>query len=141
MESILQDILDMHTELNGMGEQVLRMGTKLNRIFFKMEAVVRERDELRATLASMSVEGAKAEGQESLVTKLLPFFTSEATAKRFAEAIIGQSDTGITNLVNHYWQTGAINKKAKKTHLWRVLHNAGLYDAQVSNWNAIVDFR
>lgn len=141
MDSILQDILDMHTELNGVGEQMLRMRAKLDRIFFEVEAIVRERDELRAASASKSVEVVKADEQESLVTKLLPFFTSEATARRFAEAIKGQSDTGITNLVNHYWQTGAINKKAKKTHLWRVLHNAGLYDAQVSNWNAIVDFR
>ena len=141
MDGTLRTILDMQTMLNGVEQQILGMRAVLNNLCLDVEAALRERDELRAASASKSVEGAKADEQESLVTKLLPFFTSEATARRFAEAIKGQSDTGITNLVNHYWQTGAINKKAKKTHLWRVLHNAGRYDAQVSNWNAIVDFR
>ncbi len=141
MDGTLRTILDMQTMLNGVEQQILGMRAVLNNLYLDVEAALRERDELRAASASKSVEVAKEDEQESLVTKLLPFFTSEATARRFAEAIKGQSDTGITNLVNHYWQTGAINKKAKKTHLWRVLHNAGLYDAQVSNWNAIVDFR
>lgn len=78
---------------------------------------------------------------EDLVARLFSYFIDEDTARRFLRSIQGQKDAEITNLVNHYWEMGAIRKGTKKTHLWRTLHYADLYKAQESNWNAMVDFK
>lgn len=76
-----------------------------------------------------------------LIERLSPFFKDEALAKRYLNAIRGQKDAEIAMITNNCWEKGAIHKKARKTHLWRVLNEAKLYKAQESNWNAMVDFK
>ena len=87
-------------------------------------------------------EGEKQQmTDEEIVSKLSMFFIDEDTTRRFFRSIKGQKDAEITSLVNHYWEMGAILKWTKKTKLWRALHNAELYKASESNWNAMVDFK
>ena len=81
------------------------------------------------------------EKADGLMGRLLPFFIDEGTARRYPNAIRGQKDTEIAMVTNTYWEKGAIQKKSRKTHLWRVLNEAKLYQARESNWNAMVDFK
>lgn len=86
--------------------------------------------------------GGMTEGKmESLLGRLSTFFIDEASARRYLNAIRGLKDTEIAMVTNNYWEKGAIQKKARKTQLWRVLNDARLYQARESNWNAMVDFK
>lgn len=62
-------------------------------------------------------EGGQEMSEEELVSKLSSVFNDEDTARRFLKAIRGQKDAEITNVVNHYWEMGAIRKETRKTHL------------------------
>ena len=80
------------------------------------------------------------EKMEGLMARLSTFFTDEATAKRYLNAVHGLRDTDVAMVTNNYWEKGAFHKKARKTQLWRVLNEAKLYQARESNWNAMVNF-
>jgi chromosome segregation ATPase len=80
------------------------------------------------------------EKMEGLVARLSSFFTNEAMARRYLNAIHGLRDTDVAMVTNSYWEKGAFQKKARKTQLWRVLNEAKLYRASESNWNAMVNF-
>ena len=103
------------------------------------EKLCRLDDERRGEDVGLPV--VPAEGDEALVQKLLVDFTDEAMARRFLAAVRGMEDRDITSLANHYCEMGAIREGAKKNHLWKTLHDAGLYRAGEANWSAMVDFR
>lgn len=81
------------------------------------------------------------EKTEEILAKLSPFFNDEAVAKRYLKSIRGQKDVDVAMITNTYWEKGAFQKKARKTHLWRVLYDANLYQARENNWNAMVNFK
>lgn len=142
MDSLPHDILALCSSLDGVAQQMLLMREALLKAYVRAEEAERERDALKAELARLSAGGAGVRSSESVLDKLLPFFTNEELARRFLDVVRAEhSDTEVARHVNHYWETGAIRRGTKKTHLWRVLYNAQLYRAQVSNWNSMVNFK
>ena len=110
----------------------------------KLEDTIRELEEVRQELSELQeLAGGGDDGvedEEVLVDRLSQYFTNENAAKRFLAAIRGRSDAEVARTANKCWRSGAILKTARKTHLWRVLHEAKLYRALESNWNAMVTF-
>lgn len=80
------------------------------------------------------------ERQQELVEKLKPiFFGEETEARAFLTSIQGMKPTQITDRVNQLAKEKKISEMSKHRDLWRVLHDAGLYDKSESNWNAQVE--
>jgi hypothetical protein len=80
------------------------------------------------------------ERQQELVEKLKPiFFGDETEARAFLTSIAGMKPTQITDRVNQLAKEKKISEMSKHRDLWRVLHDAGLYDKSESNWNAQVE--
>ena len=80
------------------------------------------------------------ERQQELVEKLKPiFFGDETEAQAFLTSIQGMKPTQITDRVNQLAKEKKISEMSKHRDLWRVLHDAGLYDKSESNWNAQVE--
>ena len=135
---------ERHFNKISIGKAVSHFGLELGEEY---DEKLRHLDDFRKgeDLVFPQVMAKAEEGQEmsdeELVSKLSSVFNDENMAGRFLKAIRGQRDAEITNLVNHYWEMGAIRKGTKKTSLWRLLHFAKLYKASESNWNAMVDFR
>ena len=78
---------------------------------------------------------------ERLLIDLDPFIRYEDMKKKFATYVVGENvkDTNITAYVNQIWEKGAFQDNMKKTDLWKVLHDAGVYKAGISNWNDQVE--
>jgi hypothetical protein len=78
---------------------------------------------------------------ERLLIDLDPFIKYEDVKKKFVTYVVGENvkDTKITAYVNQIWEKGAFQDNMKKTDLWKVLHDAGVYKAGISNWNDQVE--
>jgi hypothetical protein len=68
-----------------------------------------------------------------LLTKLSLCFKDEDAARRFLASIGGMDDMEIVRLVKKYSDSGLCTNSSK--NLWKLLYDAGLYEAQYSNWN------
>ena len=118
-------------------EMVLELANA-NGIVFPEElaAMIDSLDDEQVFLSALP---AGAEQQE-LVDKLKPIFFGEATeARAFLQSIAGMKPTQITDRVNQLAKEHKISEMSKHRDLWRVLHDAGLYDKSESNWNAQVE--
>lgn len=77
-----------------------------------------------------------AEGEQGIVDELKPmFFGIEENARRFIESVQGAKPTQITDLVNQWVRERKISDLSRKSDLWRVLHDCGIYTKSKSNWN------
>ncbi len=75
-----------------------------------------------------------------IVEKLAPcFYGNEKDAREFLAAIRGMQPVQITALVNDWVKERKISDRSKKRPLWKVLHNAGLYDRTDRTWNSQVN--
>jgi len=71
-----------------------------------------------------------------VAAKLSPIFYGDKNqAKEFLAAIQGMKPTQITDLVKKWVAARKISEKSKNRDLWKVLHEAGLYDRSEANWN------
>lgn len=81
---------------------------------------------------------ANQQSEESIdvVAKLSPIFYGDKNqAKEFLAAIQGMKSTQITDLVNQWVTAKKISEMSRKRDLWKVMHEAGLYDRSEANWN------
>ena len=107
-------------------------------------AILQEYDEQHAVSAPTATEPDKVDDEittepdkvddEILLTKLSSFFISEDAAKKFLDAARTMSNKEIIALVKQKIKYKACTDSSKG--LWKVLHDAGLYTAGYSNWNA-----
>ena len=84
------------------------------------------------------VEPMAAEVGGEMVEKLKPlFYNNEADVRLFLKEIDGMKDNDITDLVNRWVREKRISDygNSRKGVLWGILHDAGLYDKTVQNWN------
>ena len=76
------------------------------------------------------------EQQQDVVEKLKPMFYGQIEdAKAFLVSIQGMKPTQITNMVNQLVDEKKISDMSRHRDLWKVLHEAGLYQPSESNWN------
>lgn len=96
-------------------------------------AVLQEFDEQQKTVKKETDE------TQTLLLKLSLYFKDEATAGRFCNSINGMSDKEIITIVKNYQNAKLCLDTSK--NLWKLLHDANLYKAGYSNWNAQLNKR
>jgi len=73
---------------------------------------------------------------DALVEKLRPIFWGvESEAHSFVDKIRGMKNRQVTDLVKTLVRKNIISEMSCKRPLWTILHDAGLYGANESNWN------
>lgn len=82
----------------------------------------------------LDVPGAKTKVDPVLLAKVSVYFTSEDHARRFLEPLKDLDNKQIIALVKKKYEDGVCTNISKD--LWKVLHDAKLYKAGYSNWNA-----
>ena len=74
--------------------------------------------------------------EEALLTKLSPiFYGSEDNAKLFIISIRNMKGKQITDMVNQLIAEKKLSKLSCHRNLYKLLHDAGIYDKSESNWN------
>ena len=96
-------------------------------------AILQEYDEQHGMSDATSNEPGMVD-DEILLTKLSPYFKDEVVTERFLKAARTMDNRKIIALVKHYKEYGKCSDTSKA--LWDVLHEAGIYTAGYSNWNA-----
>lgn len=78
--------------------------------------------------------------QNPLVDRLTTLFLGNRTeAERFLRCVDGARPTEITQMVNDLVRHGKIPRSMCRVHLWRILHDYGLYSPSVQNWRRQVN--
>lgn len=74
--------------------------------------------------------------EDAIVMQLLPmFYGNEDNAKEFIGSIQGMKGKQITDMVNMLITEKKLSELSCHRDLYKVLHNAGIYDKSESNWN------
>lgn len=77
------------------------------------------------------------EGDDKLVDLLTPiFFGDSEKVKSYLKQIQGCKPTQVVAVTRRYLQERAISDASCHTPLWTILHDNGLYNPSLSNWNS-----
>ena len=96
-------------------------------------AVLQEYDEQHEMSDSSTIKPLKMD-KDVLLTRLSVFIPNETLAKKFVEAARTMKNRKTIALVKHYKECDQCTDTSKA--LWELLHEARLYTANYSNWNA-----
>ena len=84
----------------------------------------------------MEEEKVLSAEEDAIVMQLLPmFYGNEDNAKEFIGSIQGMKGKQITDMVNMLITEKKLSELSCHRDLYKVLHNAGIYDKSESNWN------
>lgn len=83
--------------------------------------------------------GSKEQDSE-LVAKLMPIFWNDRNVlNAFLEKVVGASNSSIVVEVARLINQNLISRTSCKSVLWKILYEARIYTASLSNWNILLN--
>ena len=137
------DLCYQKDQFGALMHRLLYLDIPRRKLLMLLSALVLQQ-QLRRQLELLGKDATKSakEAEQQLIMQLAPlFYNNTCSASEFVALAKKQSTTEITSLVSRWVRDKRICPDHCHRPLWTVLHDAGIYKATESNWNAQLDIR